>query len=66
MSETVQIPVSLFRKMVEANEAFHDFEDELEDYLISQDENILSRLRKAQESHLEGKIRPFSDIQSSE
>jgi hypothetical protein len=62
MVETLQIPVSLIKKMANASMAFQDFEEELEDYLISQDENLLNKLKNARENHLKGNLRPFSEI----
>ena len=40
--DTVFIPVSLLQKMSEAAQAFEAFQDELEDYLLSQDTALLA------------------------
>ena len=65
MTETVKVPVSVLRKMAEASEAFQVLEDELEDFLISQDSKLLSRLRRARAAHRKGKVRPFSQVRNA-
>lgn len=52
--DTVSIPLSLLQKMSEAAQAFEAFQDELEDYLLSQDAAFLARMRQAQAHHLKG------------
>lgn len=52
--DTVSIPLSLLQKMSEAAQAFEAFQDELEDYLLSQDAAFLARMRQARAYHLEG------------
>lgn len=64
MKDTVQVPVALLRKMSRAGQAFQDLEEELEDFLISQDPRLLSSLEKAREQHRAGNVRPFSRVQS--
>ena len=65
MRETVQIPVSLLGKMAEAAEAFHELEEELEDFLISRNGELLSRLENARRHHRIREVRPFSEIRGS-
>lgn len=62
MDDTVEVPISLLQKLSDANEAFHALEEELEDFLISQDTELLSRLERARTQHEGGELRPFSDI----
>ena len=59
MEETVEVPVSLLRKMVDAGEAFHSLEEEIEEFLIAQNPSLLVRLQAARESHLADRLRPF-------
>jgi hypothetical protein len=66
MSETIEIPVSLFRRMVEAGESFQNLEAEVENFMIAKDPSLLSRLQSARESHLAGKVRPFDEIRRTE
>lgn len=62
MTESIEVPFALLEKVVEAGQAFQRLEDEIEDYLISKDEVLLERLKKARKDHLEGKVQPFSEI----
>jgi hypothetical protein len=58
----VSIPVSLLQKMSEAVEAIDGFQDELEDYLLSQDASFQVRMRQAREHHLAGKTRSLDEL----
>jgi len=60
--ETVSMPVSLLEKIVEAARALEAFEDELEDYLLSQDAAFVARMRQARVHHLEGEVRPLDAL----
>lgn len=60
--ERVSLPVSLLQKMVEAARAFEAFEDELEDYLLSQDAAFVARMRQARAHHVEGEARPLDAL----
>jgi len=42
MEKTVNIPVSLFKKMSKATQAFQEFEDELEDFLLTSDPQFIA------------------------
>ena len=66
MGETVEIPVSLLRKRAEASEAMREVEEELEDYVISQDTELLSRLERARQQHRGGIMRPFAELSGAE
>jgi hypothetical protein len=56
-TDTVSIPTSLLLKMSEAAQAFETFQDELEDYLLSQDNGFVARMRQARAHHLNGETR---------
>lgn len=60
--DMVSIPVSLLQKMSEAAQAFEIFQDELEDFLLSQDTAFLARMRQARTHHVEGKTRPLDAL----
>jgi hypothetical protein len=62
MSETVEVPIALLQRLVEAGEAFYTLEEEMEDFLVSQDKDLLSRLEAARNSHLAGRLRPFAEM----
>ncbi len=62
MAKTTEVPVALLRKMARAADAFAEFEDELEDYLLSRDTGLIGRLRAARAAHLAGTVRSLSDL----
>ena len=62
MAETVEVPISLLQKLSEAGEAFRILEEELEDFLISQDAELISRLERARGQHEAAQFRPFCDV----
>ncbi|MBI2916523.1 MAG: hypothetical protein HYY01_00890 [Chloroflexi bacterium] len=61
MAETVEVPLSLIKKMARAADAFAQLEDELEDYLLAQNPEFVSRMREARAAHLAGNVRPLAD-----
>jgi hypothetical protein len=61
-TDTVSVPSSLLRRMSEAVQAFEELQDELEDYLVSQDASFLARMEQARAHHLEGKTRALADL----
>ncbi len=62
MAETVQVPVSLLRKMSRAATAFAEFEDELEDFPLSQNVELISRLREARAAPTAGHVRSPAEL----
>jgi uncharacterized protein (UPF0297 family) len=62
MAKSVEVPVSLLKKMARAAEAFSQFEDDLEDYLLSRDPQFVARMRDARAAHLAGRVRSLSDL----
>ena len=60
MSRTVEVPVSLLRKLARASNALASFEDELEDYLLARDDQFIQRMRDARSAHQAGKVRPLA------
>ena len=61
-TDSVSMPVSLLEKIVAAARAIEAFEDELEDYLLSQDDDLVARLRQARLHHVEGEVRPLDAL----
>lgn len=59
-TDTVSIPASLLQRMSEAARMFEAFQDELEDYLLSQDTAFLTRMRQARSHHLKGETRSLN------
>lgn len=62
MSKTIEIPVSLIKKLSKAAHAFHELEDELEDFLLLSDPEFLAKMHRSRKYHLAGKTRPFSKL----
>ena len=62
MSETVEVPVSLLERMADASEALHALDEEFEDFLITQNQDLLDRLKRARTQHESGQLRPFSEL----
>ncbi|MBU0496153.1 MAG: hypothetical protein KKA73_14545 [Chloroflexi bacterium] len=60
--ESIYIPVSLLQRMSEAARAVETFQDELEDYLLSQDTTFLAQMRQARAHHLQGGTRPLDTL----
>ena len=61
-TETVAVPSSLLHKMSEVALGIEAFQDELEDYLLSQDPGFLEQMRRARAHHREGETRPLDDL----
>jgi len=61
-AEVVPVPLSLLHKMSEVADAFEAFQDELEDYLLSQDGSFLARMHRARTHHLEGQTHPLDEL----
>ena len=62
MARTTEVPTTLLQKMARAADAFAQFEEELEDYLISEAPEIVGRLREARAAHLAGAVRDISEL----
>lgn len=61
-TEQVSVPITLLQKMSEAAEAFEAFQNELEDYLLSQDADFLTRMRQARSHHLMRETRALDTL----
>jgi hypothetical protein len=62
MQKTVEIPVSLFKKMSKAASAFDTFEDEMEDFVLSQSPEFIEKMRRARKDHLSGKTSSLKSL----
>ena len=64
MSQTLQIPSHLVKRLAEVCFEFEDLHDELEDFLISRNPRLMRKLRKARREDLAGKTRPYDQLAS--
>jgi len=62
MQKTVVIPASLFKKMSKAAVAFDAFEEEMEDFVLSQSPEFIEKMRRARKDHLSGKTRSLRSL----
>ena len=62
MSKTVTIPDTLLKKFSKASEAFHSFEDDLEEYLLTSDPKFIDKMRRARKEHISGKTRALKEL----
>jgi hypothetical protein len=58
--QTVTLPKSLLVKVLRASREFEAVQEELEDLLISRNQQMLKILRRARRDHLKGKTRPWT------
>jgi hypothetical protein len=62
MSKTIEVPVTLIKKLSKATRAFQEIEDELEDFLLLSDPEFLAKMHRSRANHLAGKTRPIDDL----
>ena len=60
MGKTVEVPVTLLKKMSKDAQVIHEVEEEFEDFLLASDPTFLAKMRKARAEHLGGKVKPLS------
>ena len=56
-SQQITLPKKLFFSMYEACQKWEQFRDELEDFLLSENETEIKKIRKSRQEHLAGKIK---------
>lgn len=62
MPKTVNIPVSLLKKITLTIHVFHEVEDELEDFLLANDLDFIAKMRQSRKEHLAGETSSFEDL----
>ncbi|HEV2499757.1 MAG TPA: hypothetical protein VGY31_09290 [Terriglobia bacterium] len=62
MSQTLQVPSHLVKRLAEVCIKFEELHGELEDYLISRNPRLMRNLRKARREHIKGKTRSYNDL----
>lgn len=60
--ETVNLPVKGIERFLEAMRIFESAQNEIEDFLISRNKNILSKIKKADKERAEGKVKDFQNL----
>lgn len=65
MDKNAQIPNRLLRRVAHVCVELEDLQDELEDFLIAHNPQLLRKLRKARREDLSGKTRPFPALADS-
>ena len=60
--KNVPVPRRLFESMIEAYQKWEKFSDEFEDFLLSEDEQFLQKMRRARKEHRAGKIRDLETL----
>jgi len=64
MSKTIEVPVTLIKKLSKATRAFQELEDELEDFLLLSDPEFLAKMRHSRANHLAGKTRSVDNLKN--
>lgn len=62
VEKTISIPKKLFDKLLQHSASLADAHEQLEDFYIAKNQNVIKKLRKARREHLEGKVIPFSKL----
>lgn len=61
---TITLPKKVFDDLVRATEHFERAQDELEDYMLSQNRNFLAQVRKARHEHKTGQFLDWGKVRS--
>lgn len=62
MPNTIEVSVSLIKKLSKATKAFHELEDELEDCIFLSDPEFLKKMRRSRANHLAGKTKRLDEL----
>ena len=60
--ETVTLPKKSVDSLLNILRSFAELEDELEDYLMLQNKELVKQLRKARKDHLSGKMMDWAEL----
>lgn len=60
--KTVPVPQKLFDSFIEAQRKWEDFNNELEDFLISLDTEFIRKIERARKEHLQGETRSLAEL----
>ena len=59
---TITLPANMIEQLLERSESFFGAFDELEDFYMSRNPELIKKLRYARDQHLKGDLLPFSDL----
>ncbi|MEW6088853.1 MAG: hypothetical protein AB1498_11190 [bacterium] len=62
MSKTITLPISLFKKFSETSKIFEEFNDELEDFLLSSNPKFISKMRQSRQNHIQENTRSLAEL----
>lgn len=62
MPKTIEVPASLIKKISKATHAFHELEDELEDFLLLSDSEFIAKMHRSRRDYLSGKTRLLESL----
>lgn len=60
--ETVTLPKKSVDSLLSMLRGFAELEDELEDYLMLQDKELMKELKQARRDHIEGKVKDWAEL----
>ena len=60
--ETINLPRQGVKRLLEAMRFFELAQNEIEDFLITRNESIMDKIKKARKEHLGGKIKDFQEL----
>lgn len=55
--KNISIPEELFKSMYEAHQKWDQFDNDLEDFLLSNDQEFLDKMNESRKEHLQNKTR---------
>jgi len=61
-NKNISIPKNLFDSMIQTYQKWERFSNELEDFLMSSNDDFIKKMRKARQEHLGGKTKPLADL----
>ncbi len=62
IKETINLPKTSIDRLMEAMRLFETSQNEIEDFLIVRNKNILSKIQKARKEHLKDEAKDFQGL----
>lgn len=59
---SVTLPRNLLEELLVRSESLFDIHDKLEDFFMSRDKALITKLRKARKQHINGELIDFADL----